>query len=354
MARHEVLLLTAALFVVGPAASARAEPPCTLEQGQIYIDQGRYKQAVKEFTCVIDTHPTDVAGYRGRIEAELLLGLYSDALADYGRVTARVIPVHPDAATIILAGYDARLAADPQSISALTGASFAQWWLFAYAQATHLLDDLLTVRPNDVYGNLFRGSSQLLRGATNAGVADLEYAISLAPQSADVHFIAGDAYTYGLPDPDRAFLEATLALNGGLDTARVHAILAASYEAFGDVLAAAAHVKRHFDLVTTELASVPPILAGESFSVALVPGRSVEISVPVAVGETIAIVTSSKDYWDTIAVLLAPDGTPVSSSDDGKSYFAAFEWTAPQTAMFRLRVTFFESLYSGLILVSRK
>jgi hypothetical protein len=174
------------------------------------------------------------------------------------------------------------------------------------------------------------------------------------PQSADVHFIAADAYTYGLPDPGRAFLEASLALKGGLDTPRVHAILAASYEAFDEVLAAATHIKRHFDLVTTELTLAPAIPAGDALTVALAPGRTVEIPVPVLSGETINIVTSSKDYWDTIAVLLAPDGAPLIGSDDGKSYFAAFEWTAPQTATYRLRVTFFEALNSGLILITRK
>lgn len=95
-------------------------------------------------------------------------------MRDYGRVTVRVLPVHPDAASTILAGYAARLAADPENIPALTGASFARWWLFDYAGATHLLNDLLTLRPDDPYGNLLRGSSRLLRGATNAGVRDLE------------------------------------------------------------------------------------------------------------------------------------------------------------------------------------
>jgi tetratricopeptide (TPR) repeat protein len=354
MPRCHAVLFAAALLVMGPAGSARAQSACTTAQGQTYIDQARYKQAVKEFTCVIEMQPTEVEGYRGRIEAQLLLGLYSDALRDYARVTARVLPVHPDGASTILAGYDARLAADPTSVTALTGASFARWWLFQYPQATHLLNQLLIQRPADVYGNLFRGSSRLLRGATNAGVADLDAAIALAPDSPDVHFIAADAYTYGLPDPERAFAEASLALNGGLDTPRVHAILATSYLAFGDLSAAAAHIKRHIDLVTSELVSTSPILAGDSLEVALAPGRTFEIPVPAVAGETIAIATSSKDYWDSIAVLLAPDGTPVVGSDDANGYFAAFEWPAAQTATYRLRVTFFEAVNSGLLLVTRK
>jgi tetratricopeptide (TPR) repeat protein len=346
-------VLAAALLVGGPGF-AYAQPPCTSEQGQAFIDDGLYKQAIKEFTCVIEAQPTEADGYRGRIEAQLLLGLYSDALRDYARVTAWVLPEHADAASTILAGYAARLSADPASIPALTGASFAQWWLFAYAQATHLINQLLVERPNDVYGNLFRGSSRLLRGATNAGLVDLEHALALAPENPHVHFIAADAFTYGFPDPQRAFVEATLALNGGLATPRVHAILAAAYQAFGNLPAALPHIQRHFDLVTAEVAPAPAILAGESLTVPLVPGRTVEIPVPAFAGETIAVATSSHDYWDTIAILLAPDGTPVAGSDDANKYFAAFEWPAAETATYRLRVTFFESINSGQMLVKRR
>src|SRR5262249_8630613 len=209
--------------------------------------------------------------YRGRIEAELLLGRYSDAVGDYARVTAFVEPVHPDAQNIIMDGYAARLKASPTDIPALTGGSFADWWYFKYASATHLLNQLLEVRADDVYGNLFRGSSRLLSGANKQeGVADLERALALAPQSADVHFIVADAYTYGsVPDPQRAFQEASLALQAGLDTPRIHAILAVSYQAFGDQLAAAAEINTHIDMVTTDLVTTAPLAAGQSPSLAV-------------------------------------------------------------------------------------
>jgi tetratricopeptide (TPR) repeat protein len=348
------LIVVAALLVMGSASATRAQSACSVEAGQTLIDQGRYKQAVNVFTCVINAQPTEVEGYRGRIEAQLLLGLYSDAFRDYSRVTAVVLPVDPDAASAILFAYDARLAADPDSVSALTGASFARWWLFDYAGATHLLNHLLTLHPDDVFGNLFRGSSRLLRGATNAGVADLEHAIALAPENPHLHAIAADAYSYGLPDPQLAFFHAMQALDGGLDIPRVHAILAASYNAFGDLAAAAVHTKRHFDLVTTELVTAPSMLPGDTRDVTLAPGRAIEIPLTAMAGNQISIVTSSRDYWDTIAVLLAPDGIPVIGSDDARSYFAAFDWPATQSGIYRLRVTFFESVNSGVIRVTRK
>jgi len=38
---------------------------CSLEQGQIYIDEGRYRDAIREFRCVIEGHRAEVKGYRG-------------------------------------------------------------------------------------------------------------------------------------------------------------------------------------------------------------------------------------------------------------------------------------------------
>ena len=96
---------------------------------------------------------------------------------------------------------------------------------------------------------------------------DIERALALAPVSADVRFIVADAYTYGLIDPERAFNEAMLALNRGLDTPRVHAILATSYHAFGDELSAALHIQRHFELVTTGLLVTAPMAVGNSLAI---------------------------------------------------------------------------------------
>jgi hypothetical protein len=342
-----------ALGVPGGAANVM---PCTAEQGQQLIDAGQYKQAIQKFTCVIGLDPTAVEGYRGRIEAQLMLGRFSDALRDFTRITAFVLPVHPDAEQVIVAGYYARLDVAPGAIPALTGLSFAYWYDFAYPAAMHVLDELLEVQPNDVYGNLFRGSSRVLQGAQRAeGAADLEHAIALDPSSPDVRFIVADAFTYGsMPDAQRAFDEATLALDGGLNTPRVRAILAASYLAFGDMAAASAQIKIHLDLVTTELVSTSPLAAGSSMTLGLVPGRTYDIPLAVAAGETVSIATSSKDFWDTILVLLAPDGTPVLGSDDYKGYFAGFEWIAPADGTYRLRVTSFEAVNTGELLVARK
>ena len=342
------------------AAAARsplaADSACSAEQGQIFINEGRYRQAIQEFTCLIEAQPSGVEGYRGRIEAQLLLGRYSDAFRDFARVTAFVLPVHPDAENTILDGYAARLSVAPNEIPALMGLSFAHWCFFNYPAAINVLDDLLALRPNDVYANLFRGSSRLLHGTARAeGAADLERAIALETQSPDVRFIVADAYTYGkLPDPQRAFMEASLALDRGLDTPRIHAILASAYLSFGNQAAAGAEIKRHIELVTTELRMTLPLNVRGALTLPLVPGRTYEIPVPATAGQTVSVLTSSPDFYDTILVLLAPDGTPVLGSDDYRQYFAGFEWVAAATGTYRMRVTSFESVNTGDLIVSRR
>ena len=337
------------------AVTTQKAQGCSAAKGQSLIDQGRYEQAIREFSCVIESDPTSAEGYRGRAEASLLLGRYSDALADYARITAFVVPVQPGAMKGVFDDYTARLTVAPDNIPALTGLSFAGWVSFDYPQAIHVLNHLLEVQPTSPYGNLFRGSSRLLHGATTTqGVSDLEYGLTLAPQNAHVRFIVADAYTYGLPNPQRAFAEATLALAGGLDTPRVHAILASAYHAFGNEQAAAVELKRHFELVTTETVTTGPLAKNSSLSLSLLPGRTFEIPVAAISGETLSIATSSRDFYDTILVLLSPDGTPVVGSDDENAYFAAIDWVAGQTGTYRLLVTSFESINTGELIVARK
>ena len=340
---------------LGHGRAARAGvPSCSAQQGQQLIDAGQYTKAIKEFSCLVNLDPTGVEGYRGRIEAELLAGKFSDAVRDYVRVNAFVVPAHPDAESSIISGYTARLAADPASVAALTGLSFAHWWFFNYPEAIRVADQLVGVKPNDVYGNLFRGSSRLLHHAQRApGVADLERAIALAPTSPDVRYIVADAYTYGLPDPQRAFNEATRALNGGLNTPRIRAILGASYNAFGQLGAAAEQIKIHLDLVTTSLVATPALGAGASNSFALVPGRIYEIPISLTAGERLVLNTSSKDFYDTILVLLSPNGTPVIGADDTKAYFAGIDWVAPAAGVYRVRVSSFEAVNTGTLVVAR-
>jgi hypothetical protein len=163
-----------------------------------------------------------------------------------------------------------------------------------------------------------------------------------------------DAYLYGQGDCARAFAEATQALEGGLATPRVHAILGSCYLAEGNLAAAAAHIGTHIELVTTAYVPSVSFTAGGTLSLDLVPGRTYAIPVPTIAGERLSIQTRSNEYFDTIAVLLAPDGTPVTGGDDHMQYFAGFSWVAEETGTYVLRATFFESVNTGTMKVTRK
>jgi hypothetical protein len=320
----------------------------------VFIDQGRCDRAVREFTCLIQSDATSVEGYRGRMEAYVLMGRYADAVHDGALFTADVEPAHPDAQQAVIRGYLDRLAAAPTDIPALAGMTFARWWFFDYPGAIKDAGQLLDVLPDAVAGWVFRGSSRLLHHVqTSRGVADLERALQFDPGNPSVHYLVADAYLYGLSDFDGAYAEASIALDGGLDTPRVHAILGAALNSFGDTAAAAEQIARHFELVTEQVVSAAPLAPGGSLALGLVPGRVVEIPLAAAAGRPISIVTSSKDYWDTIALLVAPDGTPVLGSDDVNGYFAAFAYVPPITGTYRLRVTFFESVITGVLDVGR-
>ena len=351
------LALAVSLLAATPVAEAAPQANCSPAVGQALIEQGRYDRAIREFTCLINANPTGVEGYRGRIEAEVLLGRYAAAITDYVRVAAVVKPIHPDAWQTILDGYAARLASNPDDIKALTGASFARWWFFEYPPALQLLGQILKLQPDNAYAILFRGSSRQLHYSNpNNAIDDLDHAIELAPTSADVRQIVADAFTYGgAKDFGRAYAEASLALAWGLDNPRVHAILAQTLNAAGDVQGAADHIDRHLDLVTTELVATAPIDPGATFMLPLVPGRTFAIPVFATAGQTISIATSSPDadLWDTIMVLDGPNGSPLVGADDTNAYWAALDWVAPVTGTYVLRVTSFEAATTGQLVVTR-
>jgi len=329
-----------------------------LAKGQQKIDEGLYEEAIAIFTSVLQTAPLTIDAYRGRSEAKLLLGRFAEAYHDlYALPIATVQPDDiDDLATTILTSYKHRLTGQRATVPALTGGSFARWVYWQYRAAIPLLDDLLQIDPNNVYAHLFRGSNRLFAGRDIAGGrADLERAIQLAPQSAHVRYIVADAYTYAQPDLPRASREATAALQGGLDTPRVNAILAAALLAQGEVRGAAARIQRHIDLVTRDTAAVTSLAAGGTTTLALVPGRTYQIPLQATAGQKITVRTSSTStqIWDSILVVLGPDGAPVIGSDDHVDYFAGLDWTAPATGTYQMRVTSFEAISKGPLAVTR-
>src|SRR5262245_23949825 len=200
MSRRTIGRIVALLAVAGILASivatpVDAAPDCSAAAGQTFIDQGRYDRAVSEFNCLIRADATSVEGYRGRMEAFVLLGRYADAVHDGTRFTADVEPAHPDAQQTVIRGYLDRLAAQPTNIAALSGMTFARWWFFDYPAAIKYATQLVDAQPGSAVGWLFRGSSRALHHVqASRGMADLEQALQLDGANPSVHYIVADAY----------------------------------------------------------------------------------------------------------------------------------------------------------------
>lgn len=327
-----------------------------LDQGQQLIDKGKFEQAIPLFTQYIDQHPTEVDGYRGRIEAQLFLRRYSDCVRDYARITAKVMPVHPDAPEQIYSHYAARLQAKPNDVKAQLGLAFAHWWYFEYDVAIPMFDHVLVQDSNNRVAVAMRASSRLLSQLDpNGGLSDLRRALAMDATNPHLRFLAADAYTYGERDYAKAFYQASRAMLGGLDTPRLHAILAVCYANFGFDELAAEETLEHISMVTSENVRGGSLHAHQTKSWDMTPGQTIVMSIHLDAGEVLDIATDGPTgtVWDTILVLLDPNGNPVASADDVIDYYAALDYTAPHAGDNKLLVTSFESVQSGTMTVSR-
>lgn len=323
--------------------------------GQSAFEAGDYAAAIAAFTCAIDADPQLVAAYRGRIDASLMSGAFSDALRDYTRLLSVVVPEQPDALEQINADYAAALEADPENIVLLTGYSFDLWRVYDHETAITLIETLNALVPDDVYGILFRGSLHLYAGDVDEGEADFARALELAPDNPHVHFIIADAYTYALGDLERAADAANTAIELGLDTPRLTAILATSYLVAGDDQTAATYFLRHIGDASSEEIETDPLDVGGALTLDVLPGRAFRIPVEVSEGETLTIViTSVDDAVDSLLVVLDSDGNPVTANDDSVGFNAGLDWTVPAAGSYTLYLTSFESAGTGEITVTRE
>ena len=336
---------------VGPVLpSPPEEDTGLLGEGQLKIDEGDYEGAIDSFTQAMEADPSQIDAYRGRAEAKLLLGQYASAYNDlFALAIGTVQPENvDDMIAAVHESYAVRLEADPENVPALTGAAFAGWSFWGYSDALEPLDKLLEMDPDNVYANLFRGSNRLFAGVdVEDGVADMERALELSPDSPDVRFVLADAYTYA---------EAQLALSWGLDTPRIHAILASSLAEAGEQDSAAYHLDQHITQVTREYVSTEPLEKGSSMTLDLLPWQTFRIPVEVAEDQRILLGTgsTSPQVWDSILVLLGPDGTPVIGNDDFDGFFAGLDWVATESGTYTVRITSFEAINKGPLTVTRE
>jgi hypothetical protein len=134
----------------------------------------------------------------------------------------------------------------------------------------------------------------------------------------------------------------------------VAAILASSAFATGHPLQGAAYLQHHLDLVTTETVTAGPLGKGGSVPCDLVAGRTYEIAIDAVAGQPLSLRSDSPSgaIYDSIMVLIDPSGTPVVGNDDFIDYFAGFDFTPSTTGRYTVRVTSFEGVSTGDLVVT--
>ncbi|MBM4363820.1 MAG: hypothetical protein FJ104_14155, partial [Deltaproteobacteria bacterium] len=273
----------------------------------------------------------------------------------YTAIDARLVASHPDAYDEILDYYEAALERAPEDRTLLVGQSFALWWVSEYDAALTPLAALLSRDPEDPYAVLFRGSTRLFVGTDVAGgTSDLAHALSLDASNPHAHFVVADAYTYALPDLPRALEAAERAIQLGLDTPRLQAILATAYLEMGDARRAGQHFAKHIELGTTERVGARPLPPGATLTLGVVPGRTFELTLELSIDVGVTVTTASPgDEVDSILVVLGPDGEPVFGNDDYEGYNAGFTFTPEATGTYRVLVTSFEGAGTGTLEITR-
>ncbi len=326
-----------------------------LKTGQALLKAADYENAIADFTCAIEADKLNIGAYRGRIEALLLAGIYSEALRNYTEIAIHVIPETPNAVEQIIDAYRTTLDSDPENIILLTGYSFALWWVSDYEAALIEIEKILAVEPDNFYALMFHGSTSFFLEDFETGERDFARVLELVPENADIHFVLADAYTYAVGDMEKALEHGLLASELGLDTARLNAILGTAYFYLGDEATAIPYFARHIERATVETIEQADLEKEQAITLNMIPGQTYRFLVEVAADETLKIsTTSDTDAVDTIMVLLAADGTLVTGNDDSVELNAGFEKVIEEVGIYTLLLSSFEGAGTGEVNIIRQ
>lgn len=160
-------------------------------RGNIYLKQGRFNDALRDFNAALAINPNFVRFYINRAEAYNRVGDYGKTLADL----TTAITLKPDYEL----GYLYR--------------SIVYNNLFGdHKKALADLTTAVTIKPDYVLGYFHRGNTYRLLGRYDEAIADFSKAIALSPDNAYVYVNRGTTY-YQMKRFDRAIADLSKALS---------------------------------------------------------------------------------------------------------------------------------------------
>ncbi len=201
-----------------------------IEDGDAFLDAGRYDRAIAEFTDAIELDPNAVDAYVGRGLAFINLDELEDALAD----------------------FDIALELDPENSDAYNGRGL----IFYYQDDNeNAIEDYTLAIENDsenyiAYYN--RGLVYFNQGDYDLAISDLTEAINIEPEDPDSFYLRGISYT-SIDDFDSAIEDLTTVVN--LDTTYT--------EAYGE-RGVAYYLNEDFELAVSDLEQYQQLAGGSA------------------------------------------------------------------------------------------
>ena len=189
------LFLLMVLLCVGSIACGDSEKCAVtydIQQGDVFLDQGNYEDALNHYNKAIKCDPTIFTAYLSRAEIYMKTENYELALTDYNKVI-ELNPFNPDAyvnrAAIYtyqenyskaIEEYSLVLKLWPHEAGIVySGRGVAYFMSNEYSLAVNDLTAAIDVYPNDPYPYYYRGYSYLGLEKNVEAVEDLETALSL-------------------------------------------------------------------------------------------------------------------------------------------------------------------------------
>lgn len=206
-----------------PPPAVPEEATIAFNKGLAYFQQGKFSQAVVEFTAAVGLGQADAQIYGCRGEAHRLCGAHSQAVADLTEAL-RLDPVNTQVylnrglAYHFQGDYDQAVAdfaealrLDPHSAAAYIHRGTAQADRGDYDRAITDFSAAVRLAPGYFWAYHKRGMSYQVKGDYPQAVADFTQVLQLNPLQAEVFSQRGDAYRL-LGDYDRAIADYAAAL----------------------------------------------------------------------------------------------------------------------------------------------
>ena len=177
-------------------------------RGNAYDDLGDYKAAIADYDRAIELKRDYAIAYNNRGNACAAQGDYKAAIADYDRA----IELKPDYAKAYnnrgiayrhqgdyeaaIADYDRAIALKPDYTDAYNNRGIAYRNQGGYNSAIADYSKAIALKPDDAYAYNNRGIAYRNQGDDEAAIADYDRAIALKPDFADAYNNRGNAYRH--------------------------------------------------------------------------------------------------------------------------------------------------------------